>query len=71
MLSNTQSIILTGLMAAGLFIFGILGVLENFIVLTLMTLVFITIVFNLFYVHFVHKKKEERRFGKTQHFSNH
>lgn len=56
MLSNTQSIILTGFMAIGLFIFGILDILENFIVLTLMSVAFITIVSNLFYVHFGKKK---------------
>ncbi len=60
MLSNTQSIILTGLLAGGLFIFGILDILENFIVLTLMSLVFITVIANLFYVHFGPKKEDSK-----------
>ncbi len=49
MLSNKQSLALCGLLAAGIFIFGILDVLDNFIVLTILTLVFFAIVINLFY----------------------
>ena len=50
MLSDKQSLILTGLMAAGIFIFGILDILDNFVVLTILTLIFFAIIINLFYV---------------------
>ncbi|WP_339894110.1 hypothetical protein [uncultured Algibacter sp.] len=52
MLNDKQSLVLTGLMAAGIFIFGILKVLENFVVLTVLTIVFFTIVINIFYSKF-------------------
>jgi len=52
MLNDKQSLVLTGLMAAGIFVFGILDILENFVVLTLLTIVFFTIVINIFYSKF-------------------
>lgn len=59
LISNTQSIILTGLLSGGLFIFGILDILENFIVLTLLSIMFLLIVANVFYVHFFASKKDK------------
>ncbi len=56
MLSNKQSLILTGLMAAGIFIFGVLDILDNFIILTLLTLVFSAVVVNLIYTSIKNKK---------------
>ena len=52
MLNDKQSLVLTGLMAAGIFVFGILDILENFVVLTILTIVFFTIVINIFYSKF-------------------
>ena len=52
MLNDKQSLILTGLMVAGIFIFGILDILENFVVLTILTIVFFTVVINIFYSKF-------------------
>jgi len=49
MLNSKQSIILTGLVAVGIFIFGILDILDNFIVLTIITFLFFAIIFNLIY----------------------
>jgi Mn2+/Fe2+ NRAMP family transporter len=49
MLTDKQSLILTGLMAASIFVFGILDILDNFIVLTILTILFFTIVINMFY----------------------
>ena len=49
MLNDKQSLALTGLMAGGIFVFGILDVLDNFVVLTILTIVFFTIVINMFY----------------------
>jgi len=56
MLSNKQSLILTGFMAGGIFVFGLLDLLDNFVVLTLMTLSFFAIVLNLV---FLKSKKED------------
>lgn len=50
MLNDKQSLVLTGIMVGGIFVFGILDILENFIVLTLLTIVFFTIVLNMFYI---------------------
>ena len=63
MLSDKQSLILCGLMAGGIFIFGILDILNNFVVLTVLTLIFFTIIINLFYV----KSKPEKDTEKQDH----
>ena len=52
MLNDKQSLALTGLMVAGIFVFGILDILENFVVLTVLTIVFFTVVINMFYSKF-------------------
>ncbi len=49
MLNDKQSLALTGLMVGGIFVFGILDVLDNFVVLTLLTIIFFTVVINMFY----------------------
>ena len=49
MLNDKQSLILTGLMVASIFVFGILKILDNFIVLTILTIMFFAIVINIFY----------------------
>ncbi len=49
MLSDRQSLILTGFMVAGIFIFGILDLLQNFVVLTVLTILFFTIIINILY----------------------
>ena len=43
MLNDKQSLALTGFMAAGIFVFGILNILDNFIILTILTIVFFTV----------------------------
>ncbi|OBQ55426.1 hypothetical protein JJL45_08035 [Tamlana sp. s12] len=50
MLSDKQSLGLTMLMVAGIFSFGILDILDNFIVLTIMTLIFSAVVINIIYM---------------------
>ncbi len=52
MLSNKQSLTLCGLMAIGIFVCGILDILDNFIVLTLLTIVFLIILLNLLYTKY-------------------
>lgn len=52
MLNDKQSLALTGFMAAGIFVFGILKILDNFIILTILTIVFFTVVINMIYSKF-------------------
>ena len=58
MLTDKQSLVLTGLMIAGIFIFGVLDKLQNFIVLTMLTIVFLIIVLNIFLFKNLKQKKE-------------
>lgn len=48
MLNDKESLVLCGLLAIGIFVTGILGVFSNFIVLTILTLIFLVIIVNLF-----------------------
>ncbi|MFB9057921.1 hypothetical protein ACFFU9_14335 [Mariniflexile ostreae] len=50
MLNDTQSLILCGCIIACIFITGILGVLDNFIVLTVLSIMLITFVLNIYMV---------------------
>ncbi|SFZ92476.1 hypothetical protein SAMN05428642_102748 [Flaviramulus basaltis] len=59
MLNNKQSLILSGIMAGSVFVFGIIDLLDNFVVLTVLTLIFFTIIINLFYVS--SKQKEDKQ----------
>lgn len=49
MLTDKQSLMLCGLMAMGVFVTGMLDILDNFVVLTLLTIIFLAIVVNLFF----------------------
>ena len=69
MLSNKQSIALTGFMVAGIFIFGVLDVLDNFMVLTVLTLVFFAIVINLIYTNFK-SSDTSQQYNREQSFEN-
>jgi len=59
MLTDKQSLILCGLMAIGIFVTGLLNILENFLVLTILTIIFLSIIINLF----LQKRQKE----KTNH----
>ena len=50
MLNDKQSLILCGVLAAGIFVTGILNILDNFVVLTILTIIFLAIIGNLLYV---------------------
>lgn len=52
MLNDKQSLVLTGFMVVCIFVFGLLEVLNNFIVLTVLTIVFFIIIINLCYTKF-------------------
>jgi len=58
MISDEQSLTLCGLMVVGIFVTGILDILNNFIVLTILTLIFSIIIINLF---FVKRKPEDHK----------
>lgn len=60
MLSNIQSLFLCGLLAGAIFIAGILKILDNYIVKTILTIIFIIIVSNLIYVNTKSIKEEEK-----------
>lgn len=47
MINDKQSLILCGVLAAGIFIGGMLDILDHYVMLTILTLVFLTIVINL------------------------
>ena len=69
MLNDKQSLILTGIMIGGIFTFGVLDILENFIVLTLLTIIFFTIILNMIYLKSKTKEKiqeEERNLNKEK-----
>jgi len=57
MLTDKQSLILTGFMIGGIFIFGVLDILQNFIVLTLLTILFLIIILNMFLLKSKTKKE--------------
>jgi len=49
MLTDQQSLILCGIMVIGIFVSGILNILGNFVVLTILAIIFLAIVINLFF----------------------
>ncbi len=49
MLSGKQSLILCGVLTGGIFVTGVLKVLNNFIVLTILTLIFAVIMINILF----------------------
>ncbi len=58
MLNDKQTLILSGLMAGGIFVTGILEILDNFIVLTVLTIIFLAIVINIIYLNRISKKRK-------------
>lgn len=54
-LNSKQSLILCGVMSVSIFVGGILDILNNFVVLTVLTLIFFAIIINLFLI-----KKDSR-----------
>jgi len=50
LLNNKQSLILCGILSAGIFVAGIFNILDNFIVLAILFSIFITIIANIIYV---------------------
>ncbi|WP_157757685.1 hypothetical protein [Pseudalgibacter alginicilyticus] len=48
MLNDQQSLILCGILTVGIFVSGLLDILDNFIVLTILTITFIVILINIY-----------------------
>ncbi|TYA92216.1 hypothetical protein [Seonamhaeicola marinus] len=59
MLTDKQSLLLCGLLVSGFFIGGILDILNNFVVLTILTIIFLAIMVNLISAKSFIKDKEE------------
>ena len=57
MLSDKQSLTLCGVLAGGLFITGVLNILDHVLTFALLALVFIVIIANLIIAHSTPKKK--------------
>jgi hypothetical protein len=58
MLTDKQSLFLCGLLGIGIFISGVLEILDNFITKTVLTILFIVIITNLIVIN--SRKKEEK-----------
>jgi hypothetical protein len=58
MLNDSQSLILCGCIVACIFITGILGILDNFIVLTVLTIMLITFAVNIYMTAKSHESDE-------------
>ncbi|MBC3757698.1 hypothetical protein H7U19_04740 [Hyunsoonleella sp. SJ7] len=60
MLNSKQTLILTGLLVGGIFVCGILDILDNFIILTILTLTFFAIILNVFYSNSKYNAPQEQ-----------
>jgi len=59
MLTDKQSLLLCGLITAIIFVAGILGIMSNFIVLTVLTIAFLTLIANLFFWKHPEEKNDQ------------
>ncbi|MGK0252900.1 MAG: hypothetical protein ACI9OE_000353 [Mariniflexile sp.] len=59
MISNKQSLLLCGVMAGGIFVSGVLEILNNYIVKTILTIIFSMIILNIFIVYSKSKKEKQ------------
>lgn len=60
MLNDRQSLILCGFLAGGIFVSGILDVLDNYIIKTVLTIIFLVILTNVFVVYAKHKNEKQK-----------
>ncbi len=59
MLTDKQSLFLCGLLGAGIFVTGVLEILDNFITKTILTILFLVIVTNLIVTNLRKKETKE------------
>ncbi|WP_166964803.1 hypothetical protein [Yeosuana marina] len=64
MLTDKQSLILCGLLGVGIFVSGILDILDNFITKTVLTIIFLIIITNLIVTKSLKKEKKEQEQGQ-------
>ncbi|APY11775.1 hypothetical protein BWZ22_11245 [Seonamhaeicola sp. S2-3] len=60
MLTDKQSLLFCGLWVGGMFVSGMLDILDNFLVLTILTIIFLAIIINLITVKSFKVKEEEK-----------
>ncbi|MFY0713076.1 hypothetical protein J1D01_05330 [Seonamhaeicola sp. NFXS20] len=60
MLTDKQSLLFCGLLVGGIFVCGMLDILDNFLVLTILTIIFLAIIINLITTK-TFKVKEEKK----------
>ncbi len=60
MINDKLSLILCGVMIGGIFVTGILDVLDNYIVKTVLTIIFLVIISNIFVVYFKSNEEEPK-----------
>ncbi|MFI0428020.1 hypothetical protein [Mariniflexile sp. HMF6888] len=61
MLNDRQSLILCGVMVGGIFVSGILDVLDSYLIKTLLTIIFLMILTNFFMVYSKSKKEKQNK----------
>ncbi|CAH8290116.1 hypothetical protein EV196_107190 [Mariniflexile fucanivorans] len=59
MLNDRQSLILCGIIAGGFFVSGVLEILDNYIVKTVLTILFLVLIINFFVVYSKSKKEKQ------------
>lgn len=59
MLTDKQSLLFCGLLVGGLFVGGLLGILNNFVVLTILTIIFLAIIVNIISTKVFTRREEE------------
>lgn len=59
MLNDKQSLLLCGLIIGGIFVCGILEILDNYIVKTILTIIFLVIIVNIFIANSKSEKEEQ------------
>lgn len=61
MLTDKQSLLFCGLLVGGIFVCGMLDILDNFLVLTILTIIFLAIIINLITTKTFKVREEENR----------
>ena len=59
MLNNKQTLILCGILAVGIFVSGLLEILDNFIAKTIITIIFLIIIINIIVVKSTSEETDE------------
>ncbi|WP_445737087.1 hypothetical protein [Mariniflexile sp.] len=60
MLNDKQSLILCGVVAVGIFVSGLLDILDNYVVKTILTIIFLLVIVNFFIVNSKSKNEGQK-----------